>query len=276
MPAINISTGIRVAYELHGPAAAEPLVLIRGLSSPGERWMPQVAEYSRFVRCATFDNRGCGGTDAPRGPYTIELLAADTIGLMDALGIKRAHVAGMSLGGAVAQRLAIDHPSRVISLQLHSSWGRTAGYVEHHFRTRLRLLLEAGSDLYADTAIMFLVAADAFAVRPERVRATLAGMKESRSLSGTVAQIEAILGHDALDELPLVSCPTLITVGERDAVMPPLYSRQLRDAIPQAELVEFPGGSHFFSSEDVRTFNHVTARWLRDRIGAGTASAASA
>src|SRR6476660_9398247 len=107
MPTV-VSNGIRMHYEEQG--SGDPLILIMGLGAPGSRWMDHVAAYEKRFRCFLIDNRGAGDPDKPDGPYTTKMMADDTAGLMQALGIENARIAGISMGSAIAQELALSYP----------------------------------------------------------------------------------------------------------------------------------------------------------------------
>ena len=139
MPEVN-ANGIELHYEERG--SGEPLILLMGLGAPGSLWEDHAAAYEQHFRCILVDNRGAGESDKPAGPYTTRAMAADTAGLMDALDIECARVAGLSMGSAIAQELALAHPERVRSLVLISSWSRCDRYtvaVFEHFK-RMRVL----------------------------------------------------------------------------------------------------------------------------------------
>src|SRR5262249_7925090 len=129
------TNGITLNYEEQG--SGEPLILLMGLGAPGGKWADHVAAYAQHFRCILIDNRGAGESDKPDGPYTTRQLADDAAGLMQALGIECAHVAGLSMGSGIAQELALAYPARVRSLVLISSWARCDAYtraVLEHFR----------------------------------------------------------------------------------------------------------------------------------------------
>src|SRR3990170_4520008 len=114
--------GLRMYYEWHGEAPGPPLVLAMGLGGDLTAWGLQLAAFAPAHRCLVFDNRGAGRSDAPDAPYTIPGMAADLLGLLDALDIPRAHLLGVSMGGAIVQEAALAAPERVASLQLHCTW----------------------------------------------------------------------------------------------------------------------------------------------------------
>src|ERR1044071_8616002 len=135
-----MSNGIRIHYEEQG--SGDPLILIMGLGAPGSRWMDHAAAYEKRFRCFLMDNRGAGESDKPDGPYTIKMMADDTAGLMQALGIENARIAGISMGSAIAQELALSYPEMVRSLVLVSSWSRCDRYTQivfEHFKKMRKL-----------------------------------------------------------------------------------------------------------------------------------------
>ena len=121
MPTINVN-GLNMYYEEHGQG--EPLLMIQGLSAHSLHWLMQTPVMAQHFRTIVFDNRGAGRTEAPEGPYTIRQMADDTAGLMDALQVERAHVVGISMGGIIAQELAINYPQKVNKLVLLSTIGK--------------------------------------------------------------------------------------------------------------------------------------------------------
>jgi pimeloyl-ACP methyl ester carboxylesterase len=122
MPEVQVN-GIRMNYEQQG--TAEPLILIPYLTADHACYAFQVSEYAKHFTCISIDLRGAGESDKPEGVYSTELFADDVAALMQALGIQRAHVSGLSLGAAVGMCLAIRHPEKVRSLSLHSGWTKS-------------------------------------------------------------------------------------------------------------------------------------------------------
>ena len=264
MPMQELPTGVSLYYEWHGDAHTDlPVVFIRGTGAAGNRWMPQVEAYSARYRCLIFDNRGSGQSDMPDGPYTVEQMTDDTLALLDAFDVGRAHISGLSLGGAIAQDIAIRHPERVATLQLHGTWARTHGYAKMYLSFLKRMLLEGGTDLYYEGALMYLFPPDHITTHYDDVMDILDAMKSHASSPvGLLGQLDANLTHDVSDRLGEITQPTLITVGELDMCIPPYFSRELHDAIGGSELVVFDGGSHLFGLQDPATFNQVTLDWL--------------
>jgi len=130
MPSI-LSDGIQIHYEERG--SGPPLILLMGLGAPGSLWADHAAAYEQHFRCYLIDNRGAGESDQPPGPYTTRMMAEDTAQVMLSLGIEQARVAGLSMGSAIAQELALAHPNLVRSLVLISSWARCDPYTQAVF-----------------------------------------------------------------------------------------------------------------------------------------------
>jgi pimeloyl-ACP methyl ester carboxylesterase len=270
MSVVSVPSGIDMYYEWHGDDEGTPVVFIRGTGGDSSRWLPQAEAYRPRYRCLLFDNRGSGKTSSPSGPYTVAMMAADTIGLLDTLGVERAHISGMSLGGAVAQHLAVHHPERVATLQLHGTWAKTRGYAAAYLSLLKKFLEYGGLDLYYEAAILYLFPPQFFIDHFDQVETILASMKANSSpLEGLRGQLEANLSHDLLAQVSSISAPTLITVGELDMCIPVQYSEELHEAIPGSQLEIFAGGSHLFGLQDPDTFNRVTLAWLDRQLAAG-------
>lgn len=264
MPMQKLPTGVSLYYEWHGEENDElPVIFIRGTGAAGNRWLPQVEAYVPRYRCLFFDNRGAGQSDSPEGAYTVEQMTADAIAVLDSFGVERAHLSGLSLGGAIAMDMAIRYPERVATLQLHGTWGRTHGYARMYLSFLKRMLLEGGTDMYYEGALLYLFPPDHITENYDEVMEILDRMKQNASSPvGLLGQLEANLTHDVSDRLGEISMPALITVGEFDMCIPPYFSRELHEAIEGSELVVFEGGSHLFGLQDPDRFNRVTLDWL--------------
>ena len=269
----RISTGVDLYYEWHGTADGPPVVFVRGTGADSSRWLPQVADYESRYRCLIFDNRGSGKSESPPGPYDVAMMAEDTIALLDTLEVDACHLSGLSLGGAIAMNIAIEHPERVTTLQLHGTWAKTHGYAQMYLSLLKRFVEAGGLDLYYEGALLYLFPPEYITDQYNEVTQALERMKANSSpVEGLMGQLEANLTHDELDRLHQISAPTLVTVGELDMCLPPLFSREVADAIPNAELVVFPGGSHLFGLQDPETFNSTTLDWLARQEAATTPS----
>ena len=253
----------KIYYEVHGETSEAPLVLIRGTGADGTRWMPQVEVYSPHVRCVIFDGRGVGRSDTTSPPYTVEQMADDTLAVMDQVSAEQAHLSGSSLGGAIAMHLAIHHPERVLSLQMHSSWLATQGFTAYSLGLLKKYLLTGGTDFYYEATLPLLFSAKFMQQNFEMLMKILAHMQaNSATLDGLLGQVEANLSHNLSKEAHKVSVPTLVTVGELDYVLPVACSEELHKAIEGSKLIVFPGGGHLVTMEAPEEFNRATLDWL--------------
>ncbi len=240
-----------IAHVLHGPIEAPPILFIQGVGVAGSGWMPQVRELSREYRCLTFDNRGLGGSAHVPGPITIEAMAADALALMDAAGWEAAHVVGHSMGGVIAQQLALDAPGRVRSLSLLCTFARgrdaarmTPRVVWLGIRSRVgtrgmrrRAYLEM---LYSPG---HLASADLEALAAQT--GELIGRDLADSPPILMKQLRALGAHDISARLKgLAGIPTLVLSAELDPIALPEYGRALAAAVPGARYIEVTGQSH--------------------------------
>ena len=243
----------------------EPVILIMGFGGDHTAWAFQLRPFAERYRVIAFDNRGAGQTDQPDAPCTIALMADDTLGLLDRLGIERAHVVGLSMGGMIAQEIALRAPARVRSLQLHATLARPDAYTRALLDVwrvqRVKLTLEERMRALA----LWLFAPVTYAERPELVETVLRNAIENphpQSLAGFLRQAEAVAGHDTLDRLGAIRCPTLVSVAEDDALVPPRFARELAQRIAGAELALVPGAGHAYMWERPDAFNALCLEFL--------------
>ncbi len=236
-----------------------------GLDHSG--WALQTATYRDMFECICFDNRGTGRTDAPKGPLTTRLMAEDTAALADALGLARAHVSGLSLGSCVAQELALMRPQLIETLQLHGTWGRTHGYAARKFKAQIRLLEKLDLRSFYEINVLWFITPEYMRLYPDRVEGRIDSIVNAAPRRRILReQYLADLNHDALDRLSSIRIPTLVTVGSFDLAVPPMYGREVAEAIPNAEFVIFEGGGHLHNIEHPEEFNSVTLDFLEKHI----------
>jgi pimeloyl-ACP methyl ester carboxylesterase len=240
---------IDLCYKVSGEG--QPLVLIIGFASAQNLWYSQVRVFSKQYRVVTFDNRGFGKSDKPAGPYTTKMLAGDTIGLMDRLGIKKAHIVAGSMGGMIAQEMAIDYPQRVDRLVLFCT---TAG--GQPWRDALFGMIEASDvhwnrskpDLTGTNLQKFMVAMASRSSNGRLYQLLIMPLVRLQAKLGRVkvpvGQLEAMLSHNALERLDRIQAPTLVLTGSEDKLMPPHSSDVLASRIKGAKLVVIEGGGH--------------------------------
>jgi pimeloyl-ACP methyl ester carboxylesterase len=262
MPRVD-SAGASIYWEEHG--RGEPLLLIMGLGVTLEGWSrigPVLADRYRTI---LFDNRGSGRSDVPPGPYAIETMAEDAIAVLDAAAAKRAHVFGISMGGMIAQELALRHPDRVTSLILGCTapGGRDAVPASRE----VIAALGARQSMTREQA-MWTMAPYIYDASTPRAR-----IEEdfARRLSATVtadgyfAQLGAIRAWTgSLSRLPSLTMPTLVIHGETDQLVPPDNGRIIARAIPGARRLMIPNASHIFTTDQFDTARDAVLAFLKE------------
>ena len=248
----------------------DAILWLQGLNAPAAAWAVQLAHFSQTHRNIAPDARGVGQSDAPPGPYTVRQLAQDAVAVLDAAAVDRAHVVGLSLGGAVAQELALAQPGRVRSLALLATFAAQA--------PRSRALLEAWRMLYPaaigdprlrkawELQAYTWLFTDRFWRSEANVRAALrfASSQPPQPPEGFVGQVDAALSHDARDRLPAIRSPTLVIHGELDQLSPKENGEDLARLIPGAELLLLPQVGHAVNLEGQRAVNGaLRALWKR-------------
>lgn len=263
------ANGIDIYYEVQGEG--EPLVLLPYLAADQACYAFQVAEYAKHFTCYTVDLRGAGQTDKPDGPYTTELFADDVAGFMTEAGIERAHVMGLSLGAATGIWLAAKHPDRVRSLSLHSAWAASDPYLRSVVGT-WRIMADGLGDV-TETVIKgifpWCFTPRLYAQQPDYID-SLAEFVRGRpmpSVDAFMRQSEAVLEHDAADQLAAIEAPTLITFGQHDQVTSIRFADALAEGIRDSDLVVFEDCSHAPIYENVDAFNARTLGFLRAHAG---------
>ncbi|MCA9970631.1 MAG: alpha/beta fold hydrolase [Anaerolineales bacterium] len=248
------TNGITLHYDESGAGA--PLVLISGLGYTAWQWHKMVPGLATRLRVITFDNRGVGQSDRPAGPYTAAMLAADTVGLLDALGIDKAHVMGHSMGGFVAQELALSYPERVDRLILAST---NFGGPRHVPVTQeaMAVLMDVTSDPVTrfKNGLVVSTAPGWAEAHSEMIDAWLAWRVEN-PIDPAAYQAQMGVGLGLLAEtaafenrLPAVTAPTLILFGAHDKVVPPANADLLAAKIPNHTVHILPNAGHFFPIE---------------------------
>ncbi len=256
---------IEVFCQQIGPEDGEPLVLIMGWGGDHTAWAFQVPAFSARYRLILFDNRGAGQTDQPDIPYTIPGMAADTVALLDALGIGEAHVHGMSMGGMIAQEIALSRPERVLTLGLHCTLPRTDPFLAFRGDGMMRVRAHENREDFARMMLAWVLSPRTVAEKPGLVEMLVQRAVDNpypTSLVGLRRQAEAIGPWSSLDRLGQISMPTLITTGADDIMVPPDRSRALAARIPHAELVVIPDAGHLHPIEQPEAFNRAMLAFL--------------
>lgn len=256
--------GIDLYYEDHG--AGEPLILIQGLSYATPMWHWQVSELKRQFRVIIFDNRGSGRSAKPDLPYSIRMFADDAVGLMDGLEIERASILGISMGGLIAQEVALTYPERVTHLILCATLygGASALPVSSETLGYLSQYQEVVSDEVCRFEIGYGTAPGFCERHPERVAMLIEFKKQTRPPRfAYFRQLWSAAGYVSEDRLPNLRIPTLILSGKLDRIIPPENSERLQKLIPKAELKVIEGAGHHLHIEVPEEFNQAVVQFLK-------------
>ena len=267
MPFIELKDAM-IHYELQGEG--EPVLFIQGCGVTGSGWDPQVMELSADFQCLTFDNRGIGRSKTSEQALTVEKMAADALALITAMGWESAHVVGHSLGGVIAQQLALDAPERVRSLSLLCTFSKgaegarvTPSIAWMGLKTRL------GTRAMRRRAFLRMLFTPEYlaGIQPEELASSLAPVL-GRDLADwppiIMKQLKALGKHDRTSELRrLKNIPTLVVSAERDPIALTHYGRLLCLNIHGARYLEIKGASHGVTLQEPRLINSILADHFR-------------
>ena len=268
MPKVRAGN-ITLNYDQQG--SGEPLLLIPYLAADHACYAFQVADYAKQFSCISIDLRGTGESDKPACAYSTELLADDVAALMQAIGVEKGHIAGVSLGAAAAMWLAAKYPNRVKSLSLHSCWPKTDPYI----RTVVQgwQAMARAKNNVAEMVIQgmfpWCFTPELYARKPEYIQ-TLADFVRSRpaqTVDAFIQQSGAVIAHDVDARLDGIRAPTQITFGRYDMVTSLRFADRLKNAIEDSELHVFEDCSHAPLYENVAAFNARTVAFLGKHSG---------
>ncbi|MCB9733108.1 MAG: alpha/beta fold hydrolase [Deltaproteobacteria bacterium] len=239
---------VTIAYETHGTSGS-PVLLIMGFTVRGRAWRFQVPALSERHRVATFDHRGVGESDAPPGPYSMRMLAGDALALMDHLGWETAHIVGVSMGGMIAQHIALEHRERVRSVTLLATsaggfWSRVPrGKGSWYF---VKSLLGKGQGRL--DAVAKLLFPPSFLAKVDRdwlVEVIRNDFGKRPPANGRRGQLRAVMGHDTRKRLhELEGLPVLVVKPEQDLLIHPKQSERLHRLIPGSRIARLDEAGH--------------------------------
>ena len=264
MPHAHVN-GVDLHYLQEGEG--DDVLLLCGLGDDLSAWDAQVGPFSEQYRVTVVDNRGVGRSSLPDGEFTVPDMAADAIALCDELGITRAHVMGFSMGGAIAQELAIARPDLVRSLGIIGSWA----YSDQLFRNFIESSIYFSGLADDDEKFLryFLGSTYSHAVWEDgRIDAFATAFLEHpypQELDAFQRTARAILTHDTRERLSAITAPALVLFGEEDIICPPRHSHQLAALIPDAQLIGVPGQAHQPFQEGPEEFNRIVLEYWAER-----------
>jgi pimeloyl-ACP methyl ester carboxylesterase len=257
MPKIQ-SNGINLYYEIHGEG--QPLLFIHGLGSSARDWEFQVDEFSKSYRVITFDLRGHGQSDKPAGPYTMSMFAADTVGLLKALGIDSPHVVGLSLGGGVAFQMAVDASIPIKSLTIVNS---TPELLVRTFKDRLMVWQRIAIVKLLGMKKMGEVLSKRLFIKPEQedIRKVFVQRWAENDQRAYLNSMRALVGWSVTARIGSIRCPTLILAADQD-YSPVSIKEAYAAKIPGARLVVIPDSRHAMPVERPQEFNLALREFL--------------
>ena len=247
-----------VDYTEPWKAGPPPVVFIHGLGGDHTVWLYQVREFSARFPTITLDLRGHGASTKPRQDFTVADLARDVARLLRCLGAERAHIVGLSLGGMVAQQIALDHPLVVASLVLADTLCGTPAEFADVSRDALQFIIRNSMATVAQTRIT-----NAFSDGVDPVmRGFFIDRIAGNDKAAYVRAAHAAFGFSVCERLSEITAPTLVIVGDADRVTPPLLSEDIAARIPGARLVRIPAAGHIANLERPHEFNRAVLDFL--------------
>jgi pimeloyl-ACP methyl ester carboxylesterase len=267
MPTIKVND-INIYYEIHGEGF--PLIDIMGLAGDVNWWLPEIIEaHSQNFKTIIFDNRGAGRTDKPDFPYSIAMMADDTIGLMDALNIEKAHILGASLGGMIAQEIAINHPERAEKLVLCCTHcgGSKQVLPSNEVLQKMMTPQELPPEEFVDRIIPLCYTEEFINNNPDFIESY-----KKRTLQYVIPynaylhQIEALMGFSSGLKLKRIKAPTLIVHGKEDMINPWKNAEILANRIPNAEVIILDNAAHLLFKPNPKAVIEPTIEFLTKKI----------
>ena len=256
-----VANGIVTQYALDGPPDAPVVTLSHSLAANLEMWEPQLPALSDRYRVLRYDTRGHGGSEVPPGAYTLEMLAADLIGLLDALHIERTHFMGISMGGMIGQTLALEHPDRIESLVLADTSSRVPPESGPMWDERIATAESQGMAALAEGTLERWFTPPFHEQSPEVVDGIRAQIRTTAPLgfSGCSRAIQTLNTTERLGEIQL---PTLIVVGAQDMGTPVAASEVIHKGIAGSKLVVLESAAHLSNIEQAESFNQAVTGFL--------------
>jgi 3-oxoadipate enol-lactonase len=255
------ANGITINYQIDGPDSAPCLVFSNSLATSLAMWDEQAAALKDSFRVLRYDQRGHGSTDAPAGRYAYDTLLADAVGLLDALSIKKAHFAGLSMGGATALGLAERHPDRFDRIIVCDSPCQSTPQSSQQWEERIAVAQKRGIEALVEPTIARWFPAEIVAKNPPHIDKVRA-MIRATPVNGFIGCAAALAAHDYASAVATVKHPVLFLGGEKDAATAPM--RKLTEKLPGSRFVELAGAGHISNMDRPAEFT----RAIRDFLAA--------
>jgi 3-oxoadipate enol-lactonase len=251
-----------IHYRITGDGP-QTLVLVSGVGDDLDGWANQVDDFvTANLRVVSFDNRGVGRSSRPPGPYTSRQMAADLKALVTELGLARFHLAGVSMGGVIAQEYAVAHPGDLASLVLANTFAAADAFTRAAFETWVTVAEAAGMPVMMRQQAPWIFSPAFYEQYPETVAELIAGAQAStQPPAAFAAQMAALTGHDCADRIGSVTTPTLVIAARDDIIIRPDLSLRLFDALPNAAWSMVPGG-HAAFWENPEPWNQAVIQFI--------------
>jgi 3-oxoadipate enol-lactonase len=239
------------------------LVLVNGVGDPLEGWAGQLEAFlAAGLRVVSFDNRGVGRSSQPPGPYTSAQMAADLHAVVRAAGLDGFYLAGVSMGGVIAQEYALAHPANLRSLVLANTFAAADPFTRAAFQTWAQVGEAAGMPMMMRVQAPWIFSPGFYAEHPDRVAELIAEAELStQPAAAFAAQTAALVDHDARDRLAALTTPTLVIAAADDIIIRPALSLALFEALPDAAWTVVPGG-HAAFWEDPGPWNQAVLEFV--------------
>ncbi len=268
MTLVRVGQGLSAArLHVEREGSGEPLLWITGFAISSEIFAPVIGDYTGEFDCIRYDNRGAGRSEAPWWPTSMPELACDAVRLLDALGLDSAHVYGLSMGGMIAQEMAVRFPDRVRALVLGAtSHGGPRAVLPSPKIAAALASRAAPARMRADLLAAALFTEDYRRREPALVVEHLTRLGAHRaSVRGLLSHLLASFHHETRSRLALISAPTLVLHGEHDRLTPLGNARMLAERIPDATLVVVPDAAHGYLLEKPEESHRAFTTWLSER-----------
>jgi 3-oxoadipate enol-lactonase len=270
MPTIE-ANGQTLYHEVHGEG--EPLLLVMGLAADTMAWALQVPAFAPHYKTVIFDNRDVGRSSMAEGPYEIADMAQDALALADALELDSFHLVGVSMGGAIAQEMALAAPARIRSLTLAVSFAAGGAWARKLAETWSGRVQKMSREERIDE-LMLLTMSEAFFENAEGVawlRDVMLQNPHPQPAEAFARQLDASSRHNARERLASLAIPSHVVGAEYDILVPVWKSRELAEIIPNAKLTVIDESPHGANLERAEEFNRAVLAFLRERTPAATA-----
>jgi len=253
------TNGIEIHYEIAGEGPW--VTLSHSLACNLHMWDDQMAALTQRYKVLRFDTRGHGQSGAPPGPYTLEQMADDVKGLLDALGIQRTHWVGLSMGGMIGETFALKYPGMFLSMVLADTTSRRPPDADKMWGDRVRLAQEKGMKALVESTLARWFT-EPYRNAHKDVMARIGSAIRATPVAGFAGCCQAIAKIDVLDRLKEIRCSALVMVGDQDHGTPPEMARLIHENLSGSELLIIPSAAHISNIEQAAVFNQALLGFL--------------